>query len=265
MTGVEDKGELCRKVFHYLSGVAFTQVNPELVGMTFDIIRKQIGNDDPYLAKRTHFNELFLSLSEEFERRILAADDPFALAVRYAIVGNVIDFNPVHNTALDDMMAQFETVEALAIDDVEALRADVMAARSLLYLGDNCGEICLDKLLLRQIRKLNPELKLFFGVRGRPVINDSIEADAYAVGIDEVATVISNGDGSPGTVLSRVSPSFRRVYDTADVVIAKGQGNYESLWDADGQNRYFLLMAKCAVISGLVGAPIGSRVCLHCP
>ena len=129
---------------------------------------------------------------------------------------------------------------------------DIINADALLYLGDNCGEICLDKILLKKIKELNPNIKLLFGVRGKSVVNDSIAEDAYYVGIDKYAEVVDNGDGSLGTVLNRTSPSFNHVYKKANVVIAKGQANYECLSE-ENKNIYFLLMTKCDVIANDIG------------
>lgn len=187
-------------------------------------------------------------------KKIEQSDNPFQLAVRYAIVGNIIDFNPVHNTLLDDIFDYFKKMEQLemAIDDSMKLMKDISNAKALLYLGDNCGEICMDKILLKKIKELNPDVKLLFGVRGEPVVNDSIAEDAYAVGIDEYAEIIDNGDGSLGTVLNRTSPHFKEVYKNADVIIAKGQSNYECLSE-ESKNIYFLLMTKCDVIANDIG------------
>jgi uncharacterized protein with ATP-grasp and redox domains len=206
---------------------------------------------------------MFLELLNEFEKKIEEAEDSFQLAVRYSIVGNIIDFNPIHNTLLEDIFDCFEKMEdiEIAINDSKALMEDILSAKTLLYLGDNCGEICLDKILLKKIKELNPKVKLLFGVRGKPVVNDSIAEDAYAVGIDEFAEIIDNGDGSLGTVLNRTSPEFKEVYNKADVVIAKGQANYECLSE-ENKNIYFLLMTKCDVIANDIGVPEKKMICM---
>lgn len=120
----------------------------------------------------------------------------------------------------------------------------------------------MDKILLRKIKELNPNVKIFFGVRGKPVVNDSIAEDAYVVGIDEYAEVIDNGDGSLGTVLDRTSHEFKEVYKKADVVIAKGQANYECLSE-EKKKIYFLLMTKCDVIANDIGVPEKRMICMR--
>lgn len=227
------------------------------------MIKEQMNNPDPYKETRNYYNTLFLKLLSKFEKKIDQAANPFQLAVKYAIVGNIIDFNPIHNTLLEDIFDCFEKMKRLelAIDDSRTLMEDVLNSKTLLYLGDNCGEICMDKILLKKIKELNPSIKILFGVRGKPVVNDSIAEDAYAVGIDEYAEIIDNGDGSLGTVLNRTSRDFKEIYKKADVVIAKGQANYECLSE-EKKNIYFLLMTKCDVIANDIGVEEKKMICM---
>lgn len=263
ITNVDKKEELLREVFTYLSKIDFEITTPEIIGEIFGMIKKHTNNPDPYKETRNYYNTLFLKLLPEFEKKIEQAENSFQLAVRYAIVGNIIDFNPIHNTLLEDIFDYFEKMEEieLAIDDSKTLKGDILNAKILLYLGDNCGEICMDKILLKKIKELNPTIKILFGVRGKPVVNDSISEDAYAVGINQYAEVIDNGDGSLGTVLNRTSPEFKEVYKKADVVIAKGQANYECLSE-ENKNIYFLLMTKCDVIANDIGVEQKKMICM---
>ena len=262
-TGVNTKEKLLKEVFTYLSKMNYDTTTPEIIGELFDMIKRHTNNSDPYKETRNYYNTMFLNLLPEFERKIEQAEDPFMLAIRYAIVGNIIDFNPIHNTLLEEIYDCFEKMELLelAIDDSHLLLKDIENAETLLYLGDNCGEICLDKILLRKIKELNPNIKLLFGVRGKPVVNDSIAEDAYSVGIDEYAEVVDNGDRSLGTVLTRTTPYFREIYKKADVVIAKGQANYECLSE-ENKKIYFLLMTKCDVIANDIGVKEKKLICM---
>ena len=265
LTNAGHREELFRKIFEYLSHIGFDETNPEITGATFKLLKAHIGNNDPYRETRAYYNKLFLDMLDTFAQRIDGAENPFALALKYAIIGNIIDFNPIHNTTMQDIMRWFEDADrlSLTIDQTGKLEDRLQSAKSLLYIGDNCGEICLDMLLIQRIKRLNPDMEIFFGVRGEPVVNDSIEADAYFVGMDRYATIISNGDSSMGTVLSRCSDAFRRVYSSADVIIAKGQANYESLSEEREKNLFFLLVTKCEVIAKAVGVPVQSLVCVN--
>lgn len=263
MCKVKEQDALFHDVFAYLSTLDFQKTNPEVIGSTFQMIKQYTGNEDPYLDIRTYYNHLFLELLPSFEKKILASKDPFSMAIRYAIVGNIIDFNPMHTNSCEDILRYFESIEEyqLTMNHIDALEGELAQAKTLLYLGDNCGELCLDKLLIAMLHKQYPNLHIYFGVRGAPVVNDTIAQDAYAIGMDAYAEIIDNGDNSLGTILPRTSKRFQEVYQTCDLVIAKGQANFESLSE-EHKNIYFLLMCKCDVIASYLHVPKGSLVCL---
>jgi uncharacterized protein with ATP-grasp and redox domains len=173
-----------------------------------------------------------------------------------AIAGNVIDLGPnsgltkgqVHDAVLHAMSAPLE-------GDVEGFSDVVSQANDVLYLGDNAGEIVFDRLLIEQI---SPE-KVTFVVRGAPVSNDATMVDAEATGIAEMVEVIDNGSDAPGTILDDCCEAFRERFEKADLVIAKGQGNYESLSEAE-KDVWFLLKAKCPVIARDLRCEVGSMI-----
>jgi len=234
-----------------------------LIGEIFALLKKEIGNGDPYKETRVYYNKMFMEQVSDLEQEINVAENPFLEAIKYAIIGNVIDFNPIHDLLLSDIEACFLRLkgEQLEINHSNLLMQEISNADTILYLGDNCGEICLDKILIKRIKGLNPSCHVFFGTRGEAVVNDSVEEDAYLVGIDEYATVISNGDSSMGTVLYRTSKKFQEIYRNADIVIAKGQANYECLSNKN-ENIYFLLLTKCSVIANDIGVPKMKMICM---
>ena len=229
------------------------------VGENYRLIKEHTGCVDPYRETKQYYNQFFLEQMDTFEGKI----HTFEEAVKYAIVANIIDFNPVHSNVEQDIKKYFANVDnlELAINDVDRLINDIKSATSILYLGDNCGEICFDKILIKRIKEINAQCQIYFGVRGEAVVNDNTKEDAYFVGMNEVATVISNGDYALGTILSRTSEEFQKVYREADLIIAKGQANYESLSE-ENKNIYFLLMTKCKVIADDIGVKEKSLVCL---
>lgn len=258
ITNCSNRDDLYHQVFEQLSKIDFNKSNPEIIGMIFELVKKHLNNEDPYQEIRQYYNNLFLQSYDDFDKKI----NSFKTAIKYAIIGNIIDFSPINNqeiTKIDDWFDNIDNL-SLTIDHVDKLINDIKKARIILYLGDNCGEICLDKLLLKRIKQLNPSLKIYFSVRGKPVVNDSIESDAYEVGIDEYASIISNGDNSLGTILSRTSAQFNQIYQNCDFVIAKGQANFESLSE-ENKKIYFLLMVKCGVIAKYINVPEKSLVC----
>ncbi len=250
----KDKEPLMRKLLAFLAEADYTLSPPVLGREMHRMIRQQLNIPDPYRDIKEKYNRMMLDRFPEFEKKVEQAKDPFDSAMRLAIAGNVIDFGArrqldIMETINRVMYAQF------AIDDSRQLRRDLRDAHTLLYIGDNCGEIVLDKLFLQYLHV--PEL--YFAVRGGPIINDITFEDARMVGIDRVAKVISTGDDSPGVVWETSSEEFKQVFNKADVIISKGQGNLEGLIDIP-QNIYFLLVVKCALIGSRFGVKEGQFV-----
>lgn len=256
---VENKQELYRKIFAEMSRIDMSKTNPEIIGTMFGIIKQHIGCSDPYKEIKDHYNGYFHDRLPEYREKIKTFFD----AVKYAAAANVIDFTPVGSNVGEDTKNYFSDIDSLcySIDETKDLLRDIRSAKSILYIGDNCGEICFDRILIEKIKEQNPSCKIYFGVRGTAVVNDNTEADAEKVGMNKVAEIVSNGDTSLGTVIPRTSENFRRIFESADVVISKGQANYESLSE-ENKNIYFLLLVKCRVIAEYIGAPAKTLVCM---
>ena len=198
-----------------------------------------------------------LDLYPHFLEQIRSAEDPLEMAIRLAISANIIDFGAIQDLDEETIDRTLSEASAIPLDHaaVELFRREVEQAKTILYLGDNAGEIVCDRLLIEQL----PREKITFAVRGNPVLNDATITDAEAVGMTKIVPVIDNGSDAPGTVLEFCSPEFRDRFQAADFIIAKGQGNYESLSD-NHQNIFFLLRAKCPVIAKEFNSPVGVQV-----
>ncbi|NOY76892.1 MAG: DUF89 family protein [Calditrichaeota bacterium] len=243
-----------RSLLDFLAKADYHQSPPALGREMHRMIRNVLKNPDPYKEIKETTNQMMLNLYEDFKHQVERADDPFDMAMRLAIAGNVIDFGPQHQ--LDVMDTIHRVVQAeLAIDDSPRLRRDLQKASTVLYVGDNCGEIVLDKLFIETIHHPN----ILFAVRGRPVLNDATLEDAKRVGLDRLARIITTGDDAPGAVWETASAEFKNEFLNADVVISKGQGNLEGLIDAP-RPVYFLLVIKCNLVAGRVGARTGDFV-----
>ncbi len=233
------------------------QVFPPIMGQYIHrIIRKFSGCDDPYRSVKEQFNAHALALYPALKELVDNSPNRFETAVRLAIAGNIIDFGV--NTDIDYMVIQKTIASVLAgpiVGHMQHFHEVVDASPRILYLGDNTGEIVFDRLLIEQLSMH----KVTFVVRGSPIINDATITDAVDTGITDLVNVIENGSDAPGTVLSDCSDAFRRAFREADVVIAKGQGNYETLSDIN-KNIFFLLKAKCAVIAEDMGCEVGDSV-----
>ena len=251
----EEKQEpAMRALLAYLSQLDFRLSLPQMGKEMHRLIRDVLKNPDPYLEIKRTFNQLMLGYYPSLKKLVEDAADPFLMALRLAIAGNVIDFGPNRPFDFNATLDRAKSM-VLAVDESESLQDSLPRAKTLLYLGDNAGEIVMDRILLETIRHPN----VYFAVRGAPVINDATIDDARSVGIDRIAQVISNGDDAPGTILETTSPEFRDIFDRADLVIAKGQGNYEGLCGID-KNIYFILMAKCDHVAAHLGVRKGDLV-----
>jgi uncharacterized protein with ATP-grasp and redox domains len=243
-----------RALLAFLSKIDLKQSLPQMGKEMHRLLRGVLENPDPYLEIKRTFNRLMLEYYPDLKKLVANAADPFSMALRLAIAGNIIDFGPGRPF---DFQATLERAKSmvLAVDKSGPLKGEIPRAETLLYLGDNAGEIVMDRILLETIRHPN----VYFAVRGAPVLNDATIDDARAVGIDKIARVISNGDDAPGTILEATSPEFREIFERADLVIAKGQGNFEGLYGID-KNIYYILMAKCDHVAAHLGVRKGDLV-----
>jgi len=219
-------------------------------------IRELCCSDDPYRESKERFNCLALQLYPSLEQRVKHSPDPWAAAVRLAIAGNLMDLSVKSGLREDQVRAAIDECLKERVDgDIPRFGDAVAHARDILYLADNAGEIVFDRLLIEQM----PLNKVTVAVRGAPVINDATRLDAEAAGLTRIVRVIDNGSDAPGTILNDCSASFRSHFTEADLVVAKGQGNYETLRGLSKQI-YFLLRVKCAIVARDVGKPVGCLV-----
>lgn len=252
----EEKQEaLMRQLLLFLSEADYRHSPPAMGQEVHRLIRESLQNPDPYLDVKKKYNLMMLDLYPGFRKMVDQSADPIKTALHLAIGGNVIDFGAKYQF---DVMATIHNAleQELALDDSALLNHALDDARTLLYIGDNCGEIVLDKLFLEVLEV--PEKH--FVVRQSPIINDITMEDAEMVGMQEVAHVLTTGDDSPGAVWETSSEEFRKLFREADVVISKGQGNLEGLMDVEHENIYFLLVTKCDLIAERIGTTKGEFV-----
>ena len=243
-----------------LQGRAYS--SPELHGVISAIYREIFGPERDYSDVKRRFNALMLALEPALQADVDAAADPLRRAVQYAMAGNYIDFAVLGDVDEGELRQKLDAVAGMDVDArmLETLREEIIAARRLVYFTDNCGEIVTDKLLLRALRRLNPELHATVIVRGMPVVNDATLEDAKQVRMEDAAQrVIGNGTDLPGVVLSRISAEALSETNAADVLIAKGQANYEGL-SGCGLNLFYIFMCKCRMFTERFGVPLFSGV-----
>jgi uncharacterized protein with ATP-grasp and redox domains len=226
---------------------------PEIGREVYRIVSRLTGIIDPYREIKENCTQQALALFPGLKERVRLAEDPLRKAIRVAIAGNVIDFG---SNMPFDLEKDIESIlnQRFAIDHYESFKSALAEAKNVLFIADNAGETVFDRVLIEELGK-----PVTYVVRERPIINDALREDAIAAGIDKVADIISSGTDAPGNILHLCSDEFRRIYEAADFIISKGQGNYEGL---SGENRpiFFLLKAKCHVIAKHIEVEQGSIV-----
>ncbi len=235
----------------------FNQEPPRLGREMHRLLKETTGVADPYRRLKAESNEIALRLYPGMQRDVLLATAPFEAAVRFAIAGNIIDFgcrSEVNCAEIENAIAEAMTAR-IDRHALRVFRAAVERAERILYLADNAGELVFDRLLIEQL----PRRAVTLAVRGQPIINDATREDARLVGLTSLVRVIDNGSDVPGTVPDLCSRTFRRHFAQSDLIISKGQGNFETL-EGRREPIIFLLRAKCAVVADRLGCDINDMV-----
>lgn len=250
--------KVLRESLRMLSDVDFGCPSLKTAQDIHRMIRDCIGDPDPYLKGKQLFNREMLDRLPGYRRLVAESEDPWDVATRIAIAGNTIDF--AFRTDLTARCVETAIESALSAPlqgdwSLAQLKEDVGRAERILFLADNAGELVCDRLWLEQF----PVERTTVVVKGGPILNDALIEDAEAIGLPDLVRVIDNGSDAPGTLLEDCSPEFVAEYEAADLIVAKGMANFESLLYERREIR-FLFKVKCGVVSDLVDAPLGSLV-----
>ncbi|MBN2485776.1 MAG: DUF89 family protein [Bacteroidales bacterium] len=253
---VAQKNSFIKEMAFMYAGTGNSFSAPAFSRELHNLLRSYTLNADPYKFEKKQCNDLALQKYPGLKELILSSEDPFDTALRLAIAGNIIDYAATGGNF--DVNATIEKVlsTGFAIDHSAQLKKQLSSAKSVLYLGDNAGEIVFDKLFIESL--MHPSL--CFAVRGAPVINDATLDDVNYIGMDVVADIVSNGYDAPSTILNRCSEEFQNIFYNADVIISKGQGNLEGLLGKTKKNIFYLLMVKCDVIADALRVKQGDFV-----
>jgi len=237
---------LLQSVSELLACLDETKSPPANAGPIYSRIAQITGCDDPYFDKKKSSMKEALNHLPDLREEIRGSEGELASAIRFAIAGNIIDFGAPRGFDIDTTLARSRT-EDLAVDHTGALIDTIESlsrGASVLYLADNCGEIVYDSLLVENLFERG--LDITVAVKEGPIINDALLEDGYAAGLNNFGRIITNGTRCPGTVLEECSREFLECFESADLVISKGQGNFESLSQVE-REIFFLLTIKCAV------------------
>ncbi len=246
--------EILRKVALELSKVRFDSVPPEIAHVVHSVVREVSGNEDPYSELKKKYNQIAMEMYPDLKRRVEKSEDRLLTAAKIAIAGNIIDFGPGHFFDLNETIEETLRMD-LAVNHFDKFKSELEKSNTIYYLGDNAGEIVFDRILLEELG----DRQFVYVVKGGPIINDATEKDAKFAGINKIAKIEKVSSGALGTGPERNSKEFVDILKSADLVISKGQGNYESLSEADA-NIFFMFRAKCPVLAKDAGVDVGSTV-----
>ena len=239
---------------------------PEMARVIHGIVKRIIAKDDPYAEIKEKSNKLALKVYPRLKEKITRSHDRLLTAIELAIAGNIIDYGVKSSLnvkkELDKILdKENEAIreEGKSIFNYKWFKGALKKARSILYLADNSGEVVFDRILIEEMKEKNRKVDIIYVVKEKQVINDALVEDARVAEIQKYAKIISSGIDAPGTVLSLCSKEFLKEYRYADMIISKGQGNFEALSDSK-RPIFFLFMAKCQVIAKDVGCKVGDVI-----
>ncbi|MCK5764827.1 MAG: DUF89 family protein [Bacteroidales bacterium] len=226
-----------------------------IVRRVADAVIQELGESqdfDIYAEVKQKSNTLSLAYAEKFQKKIDASDSPFETALQIAAAGNIIDFGAKNHASIN-LNKELQSLDKtpFARYDIEAFKKALNGASTLLYICDNSGEIVFDMLFIKELQREYPDLQIVAALRDKPIINDATLKDAKAIGLDRLVTAISSGSVYPGTILPETTKEFQELYASADVMLSKGQGNFETLLPWADKRLFFLLRIKCEYMAAL--------------
>ena len=226
----------------------------------YQTLSECLGEKDPYAALKKRYNTIALELATQLQELLEQVDDKLLTAITIAIMGNTIDFGTHHSIDIEKDVENFSLTN-LGINHYKELAAALETGERILIIGDNAGEIVFDKILMEYLTGAFSEKRFTYAVRGGPAINDALLEDAQMVGLTEVCPVVE-GSACPGVIFAQTSAAFQEAFTGADLVLSKGQGNFESLMEKRYPNKeiFFLLKAKCLIMEEIFGVPMGTLI-----
>lgn len=255
-TPLEQKVEYIQKVLKIVADAPKSTSAPVLVRQMYDLQKEMFGIYTDYTEIKSYFNKVMLGLEDKLWMEIHNAEDSLKRAIQYAMIGNYIDFAALKNVDEKILLGFLDKASEEQVDEkeLESLRKEIESGKEVVYILDNCGEIVTDKLFMRLMKQMNPQIHITAMVRGGQVMNDATREDADEVELDKITTVIDNGSNIAGISLSDIKDEAKEILDNADLIIAKGQGNFETLHQC-GKNIYYIFMCKCTMFMNRFSLP----------
>lgn len=270
MAGADDKTQkkILDDIARAIPDIKLSSTPPEMGKTIHDIVKEITGQKDPYKEQKEKATEQTLKIYPELRKKVDSSNDKLLMAVELAIAGNIIDYGTKIYLDIEKELTKILQKEQRVIEerkesvfDFKSFKKSLSGAKSILYIGDNVGETVFDSILLEQIKKTDKSKEIVYAVREKPIINDALKEDAIEAGIDNFAEIISSGSEVPGTIIPLCSKPFIDIFKKTDMIISKGQGNYETLSD-EKRAIFFLFMAKCPVIAKHADCKVGDIILL---
>jgi uncharacterized protein with ATP-grasp and redox domains len=253
--------EILRGVAKILSKYDLSVTPPEIAKEVYQFIEKELNIADPFEKEKKESIEKALNLKSFLEEKLKISKNPLFDACKIAIAGNIIDLGVNQSFDLESEIKNIFNME-FRHNDFDELKLKLKNAKTLCYLADNSGENVFDEILIKTIKKLYPEIKVYYVVRGKPIINDVTIKDLEGLEINNLAEVIDSGVGTPGFSLKFANEKSKKIFYNSDVVISKGMGNFEVLFGECGREVFYLFKVKCDVVASVCGCKKGDNVIL---
>lgn len=250
------KFEIMKKIFYSMGTGEENESAPLIMAKAMRILEKEAGMIDMYKKAKEEYNEKLCAKEEGITHKIAADENPLLAALQFAMIGNYIDFGAmdhVDSKKLEEMLEDFSNIEINQVVFSNFVK-ELEHAKQLVYITDNAGEVVLDKICIKVIKEQYPHLNIQVIVRGAPALNDATIEDAQGVGLTDIVDVIPNGTDIPGTELGYIGGSAKNSINNADIIISKGQGNFETL-SGCGLNIYYAFLCKCDMFTKLFNMP----------
>ncbi|MFX1313435.1 MAG: DUF89 domain-containing protein [Promethearchaeota archaeon] len=234
---------------------------PMLGKIAYSIVAEVLGEEDPYYSLKGKYNRLALQYYEEVMNIIENSEDPLLEAIFVAAIGNTVDFASQHKIDLISDIRNFKK-EDLFLNDYTSFKQSLNKSNHLLIIGDNSGEIVFDKLLIKTILDLYPDMQIIYSVRSVPIVNDATIEDAKYIGLTDLVEIVESGS-IPGVDITTSPKEFKKhFYHKGGVILSKGQGNFECLYGMEipDKDLYYLLKVKCKLMERIFNAKIGNLI-----
>ncbi|RDI91020.1 hypothetical protein Ob7_06113 [Thermosipho africanus Ob7] len=259
-----EKWNILKKVLNDLSQLNYNLKPIDIAEVMYEKLENYLNKSDLYSEEKKKSNDAALSLYKDFKSRILDSSDPLYEAAKLSVAGNLIDFGAKKGST-EELFKQVIDIwnQPFSIDDFEEFKKSLFSSKNLLFIADNAGDLVFDMLFIEIIKETLHDIEIFVALKGKPIINDATVDDGKYIGIEKFATIIDTKLKTAGASLPKSSEEFRRLFYDSDIIIAKGQGNFEGLSEESRNNLFFALVSKCEVISDFIGVEKNSKLFMN--